>query len=461
MSSIYILQKHDANICTDPKNAQIILVDASSWQGKEFIREWGQDQNKVVLSYAWVTASENAGRPLLADDDWGACLTKDDGLPILKPTGMSDDKEIGTTYAPFVVAVATELRLSQRSLLPTPRETPVESDNTQSKRVKAPDIGSEKPSNYKHPTQGNTAASPHIDSYEGPAAQPLSQSQSHLLQRQQQLQSPSMPSPSTTDSTSMFPSNMPFGTPNGAMSSFNMAMNTMPFPNNMLSIFAQQQQQPAVSSPMIPQASPMMPNMPENFATALMDIMRMYGAAPGGMSTGQWPTFSGAVPQQNSQIPPQPTAGSFTSGTIVREGSSGTSLGRRNTESLDLPVISYRPPSSSKRKRKSNSSLCNSTDDDDGEDEIPLANLEKKKKTSAVKQSPEREERTARRTSSSFSAPGRNPHSKSSTNTASSTGSLFINQDGKPMQFYVQVDLKGRNEVLRAIKVRFYIVVQA
>ncbi|KAF9015103.1 hypothetical protein BDQ17DRAFT_1418221 [Cyathus striatus] len=101
------LRKAGANICIDPKNAQIILVDDDTDQGRHFIRDWGRDENKVVLKHLWVEKCRGAGKVLTSQDEWGDCLTVDDGLPI------STEEEDGEhpTGNP----------------LPTPRETPVSS----------------------------------------------------------------------------------------------------------------------------------------------------------------------------------------------------------------------------------------------------------------------------------------------------------------------------------------------
>lgn len=77
-------QKADAVICSDPKQARVILVDSNSIQGRLFIRDWGKDADKVVLEYSWVKSSISAGRVLAEADQWGGCLTSDDGLPIVK-----------------------------------------------------------------------------------------------------------------------------------------------------------------------------------------------------------------------------------------------------------------------------------------------------------------------------------------------------------------------------------------
>jgi hypothetical protein len=43
----------------------------------------------VVLDYVWVKKSIEAEKALLKDDQWGGCLTHDDGLPI-EMDGESD-----------------------------------------------------------------------------------------------------------------------------------------------------------------------------------------------------------------------------------------------------------------------------------------------------------------------------------------------------------------------------------
>jgi len=75
------LQKAGAIICNDPKNAQIILVDPESYQGKRFIRDWGKDADKVVLNFVWAYESIEVGQ-VYNDERWGGFLTEDDGLPL-------------------------------------------------------------------------------------------------------------------------------------------------------------------------------------------------------------------------------------------------------------------------------------------------------------------------------------------------------------------------------------------
>ncbi|KAF8168166.1 hypothetical protein B0H34DRAFT_49653 [Crassisporium funariophilum] len=102
------LKNFGAVICSDPKNARIILVDADTTPGRHFIRDWGRDEGKVVLKHTWVRKCFEAGKALLQEDQWGGCLTFDDGRDIT-PQG-DDDGELEIPKSP----------------LPTPRDTPID-----------------------------------------------------------------------------------------------------------------------------------------------------------------------------------------------------------------------------------------------------------------------------------------------------------------------------------------------
>jgi hypothetical protein len=77
-----------AELLSDASNAQVMLVDPPTRQGRQFIRDWGKDGNKIVLSYVWVKKCLEAERPLLAEDHWGDCLAQDDGRPIDSGEGL-------------------------------------------------------------------------------------------------------------------------------------------------------------------------------------------------------------------------------------------------------------------------------------------------------------------------------------------------------------------------------------
>ncbi|CAA7258689.1 unnamed protein product [Cyclocybe aegerita] len=100
-------KNHGGVISADPREAQIILVDSQTAEGRQLIRDWGADANKTILEYTWVRKSVEAGKPLLGDEQWGDCLTHDDGQPLGSTADAEDDGEIPNP-------------------LPTPRDTPDE-----------------------------------------------------------------------------------------------------------------------------------------------------------------------------------------------------------------------------------------------------------------------------------------------------------------------------------------------
>ena len=75
-------QNHGAEPCRFPKDASVLLVDADSRSGKQFVRDWAADPNKVVLGYQWARRCVAQRRLLLEDDDWGGFRVSDDGEDI-------------------------------------------------------------------------------------------------------------------------------------------------------------------------------------------------------------------------------------------------------------------------------------------------------------------------------------------------------------------------------------------
>jgi hypothetical protein len=84
------VQLNGAELLSDATNAQVMLVDPPTRQGRQFIRDWGRDNNKTVLNFAWVKRCLVAERPLLEKDKWGDCLAQDDGRPIDTGEGLGD-----------------------------------------------------------------------------------------------------------------------------------------------------------------------------------------------------------------------------------------------------------------------------------------------------------------------------------------------------------------------------------
>lgn len=85
------IQLNGAELSSDATNAQIMLVDPSSRQGRLFIDDWGQDSNRTVLNSTWVKKSIAAGRPLLDGDEWGDCWPHEEAFP---PTNGEGDDDI-------------------------------------------------------------------------------------------------------------------------------------------------------------------------------------------------------------------------------------------------------------------------------------------------------------------------------------------------------------------------------
>ena len=66
-------QSNGAEICIDPAQASIIIVDPTTEEARTFVTNWGSEHDTVVLDYAWVRKCIDSGRPLLASDAWGGC----------------------------------------------------------------------------------------------------------------------------------------------------------------------------------------------------------------------------------------------------------------------------------------------------------------------------------------------------------------------------------------------------
>lgn len=89
-----LLQRFGATICSDPRIAQVILVNPESTQGRLFVRNWGHDTNKVVLDSAWAKKCFEAQKALLEDDEYGGYLLLDDGQPLEEDGNEESEDEI-------------------------------------------------------------------------------------------------------------------------------------------------------------------------------------------------------------------------------------------------------------------------------------------------------------------------------------------------------------------------------
>ncbi|KAI0778276.1 hypothetical protein BD413DRAFT_508065 [Trametes elegans] len=67
------LKNNGATLTLSPEEASIILVDPETTSGGQFAKEWGNEPGKVVLDVAWAQKSIERGKALLADEGWGGC----------------------------------------------------------------------------------------------------------------------------------------------------------------------------------------------------------------------------------------------------------------------------------------------------------------------------------------------------------------------------------------------------
>ncbi|TFY80773.1 hypothetical protein EWM64_g3245 [Hericium alpestre] len=89
---IRALRNSGAKVCLIGE-ARILLVDPESTSGKNYIRDWANDANKVVLTASWVQKCLDKGRALLDADNWGGCVAEDDGQPIMSDGDQDEEAE--------------------------------------------------------------------------------------------------------------------------------------------------------------------------------------------------------------------------------------------------------------------------------------------------------------------------------------------------------------------------------
>ncbi|KII89031.1 hypothetical protein PLICRDRAFT_175274 [Plicaturopsis crispa FD-325 SS-3] len=436
---VRLLKNHGATICVNPKEAQIILVDSSSDAGLQFIREWGTDPNKTVLEYTWARRSVDEGRPLLAGDEWGGCMARDDGRPLGSPLNER------TSQTP--------------NPLPTPRPTPTEAGpSSQRYKSRSSPLAQPGPSTQPQyspgpstPIQsGSSQQQQHFQSqnqpqYEerrnsGPPPTPSPQYSPANLQPFQQyaqpVQMPMQPPPHLQQNMPHAPSplgNMQFPQqmqPNGP---FNLQMNN-PFAgqangqlygqpngqyNQQISPFNGQYNgqfngmpQGQYQGPMNGQAQ--INNFPPEFFATMMDVLKYHTGAQQGLQMS--PFAQNQIPMQ--QYPNAQHA----------NGSEAVYADSPSSETLP-PSIKRRsspPIESSKGKRKASHSS-------------------RRGSASSVKQEPLYPGISSHRPSSSSQ---QQPQPSGSTNP----GSGIFRSAGKPLSFFIQIDLKARKPVVQAVK---------
>jgi hypothetical protein len=111
------IQLNGAELLSDASTAQIMLVDTTTRQGRQFIRDWGTDSNVTVLNFPWVEKCLGAKRPLLEEDTWGGCLAQDDGRPIDCGEGLDGAVEEDRQKSVLVTSLAISFCLMLHHLL--------------------------------------------------------------------------------------------------------------------------------------------------------------------------------------------------------------------------------------------------------------------------------------------------------------------------------------------------------
>ncbi|KAF9244637.1 hypothetical protein BU15DRAFT_59388 [Melanogaster broomeanus] len=149
---VRMLKSSGALVVSSTKEANILLVDSATESGKRLIRTWGHDPRNVVLEYTWAQTSIDAGRPLLEADNWGGTMTVDDGKPVTIDGIVVDEDELQEVEA-----------LVTKSPFPTPRVTPVDPASRQLEHIGVEPAG-----------ESNTSVQiPVPQPPEPPAAQPI------------------------------------------------------------------------------------------------------------------------------------------------------------------------------------------------------------------------------------------------------------------------------------------------
>ncbi|KAF8632545.1 hypothetical protein AX15_001760 [Amanita polypyramis BW_CC] len=415
------LKKAGAEICNDPKQAQIILVDSRTYEGRKFIRDWGDDVNKVVLEYAWVSNSLAAARALKEGDQWGNCLTHDDGLPLDSDANFDDE-------------------ITNKSPLPTPRITPVGTSVAPAKaaekhRLSTASVG-----------QSSKVANVTIQDHE-----PFSMTQSSTMPFESAASSSSsaqnnglrIPTPDaqilSNTIQQLAPGFLPYQP--GVISPVQFMQQSMQAgmmaPMTQLQVWAQ------MMGPMLSQGAPQLNSDP--FAISLIDALRAHGMVS--YSIPQSREGSGTLPGQpdsgNSE-PPEvvhpPTA-------VLPESDMVTTRFPTPAQASPVPhevetSITGHPPQIG---RRSAHLVRPSSPPEPSGSSVSQSKRQKRKD-----KSPE-----GRRKTIAYIGPTRSLYSTESPTRApqeNQSHKIFLNDKGRAMSFFVQVDQPSRLNVVSSIK---------
>ncbi|KZT30653.1 hypothetical protein NEOLEDRAFT_1144236 [Neolentinus lepideus HHB14362 ss-1] len=402
------LRNAGATICHTPGDAQVILVDSSTLEGVQFVREWNSDPGKVVLESTWAGKCVRAGRLLWAADNWGgcACILSGDGQTVVQ---NSADEEA-------------------KSHLPTPSPTPTRPD---------PQPSSAHPVLPPQSQPLLSSSSMHFGN--GAAAFPSNRASSSTSS--QGIQSSAIPL--------QYPQ---FGTP--PPTSMIQSQMTQP-------LSAQLQLTPQMATllppmPQIPQH--MLPELLNNFLRMAYMLPPQYQQTYQGMQPGQVPQTPYTVPEQPQSQPlvqQQPYSPTRTSAISPPPPTAPPPVVSSSTaQRARASPFSKNHPSSLKRKAPLKSPSLYSPSPSSSSRATPAGSKGKERAYSSA-ESDKEEDEDETPNSSQMAHTGSSPSDSAPRRTILAPreeGHIFETDAGDALLFHVQVDLKNRMQVVQAIK---------
>ncbi|KAL5519067.1 hypothetical protein ACEPAH_750 [Sanghuangporus vaninii] len=447
---IRTLRNYGANICIDVSLARIIIVEPHTSEGRQFVRDWGMDPGKVILEVAWIRRCLEAGRALLENDAWGGCGNLD-GTPLENEPENDNDQGLFTHGRAFGLNggqssqphTPTDLGPSSRrrsSLLPT--RHPAATDHNA-------------PSSVSQFSQDIASSSFH----RSPTSSPPSVKDQVPLPFNTQHQAPQQFSQNALPNVPNMP-NMPNMTPN-MHASYGQLVPQQQFNMNGMN--------PQMMNPQMLQAFMSNSEMLMNAVTAMMMMQGMAGNGPF-MSPG----WQGQAPQSYMQLPshsqvypamqplqPQPldlVPSEKING--YSDGATGTaqdvSVAMKNEEQTPHRSLSPLPTFTVVNDSESDSSSPPTQS-------ILRQRARKRHRDSSGLISPKPPKRS--RSPSDLHSKKRDKKRPSlSTEHTASQGlplernqaqpiGIFTHRDGKPMTFFVQVQMRNRQNIIKQIKI--------
>ncbi|TFK57000.1 hypothetical protein OE88DRAFT_1650539 [Heliocybe sulcata] len=397
------LRNAGAVVCYAPSDAQVILVDSSTPEGIQFVREWSNDTGKVVLESKWAGKCIRMGRLLWSANNWGGCactLSSDEQTVIQNPA----NEDSYPTPSPTPTRPDSKPS-SSASAIPPLQSQPIPSSSSYSANAAATF-----PLNYASSLSPfERLQSPQYSQSPGVASQYSQFGTPPPSMPQQQMQQPQFaPSQITPQMAAMLPAmpQVPGHMLPEMLNNFMMAYMLQPQYHQML--HAVQQSQVSRMSYTVPAAS--------------QPLVEQQPFSPGGSSTMPPPSASVAQPVASSSRAPRTSDSAF-------------SKTMSSSRKRKAPSSSSYSPSPSASSRATPSGLngkeraYSSSESDEDEDEDKTLSPSRVTGSSPSDSAPQRRVLAPRK-----------------------EGHIFETDAGTPLLFHVQVDLKNRMQVVQAIK---------